>query len=121
MTILEAGFAVGYEPALRLTHLIPARRIARRHLGALNRAIARSWVRVLALHGIEPWPPARRSSLWWRQVRAGWRARAWRGPAEWVRWQGLCGVFEGRADLFESRQRERRSAYVRTDSASMRR
>lgn len=98
MTLLEAGFAVEYLPALRLTHLIPAGRCGPAYLGALNRAIARSWVRVLARHGIRPWPPL---SAWLRarQARAWWRSRAWRGPAEWVRWQGLCGLFEGRADL----------------------
>jgi hypothetical protein len=119
MTILEAGFAVGYEPNLRLTHLIPARRLARRHLGALNRAIARSWVRVLALHGIEPWPPVRRSSIWLRQQRAAWRTRPWRGPAEWVRWQGLCGVFEGQADLWELQNEARKSAAPEGASAPL--
>lgn len=119
MTIMEAGFAVGYEPNLRLTHLIPARRLARRHLGALNRAIARSWVRVLALHGIEPWPPVRRSSIWLRQQRAAWRTRPWRGPAEWVRWQGLCGVFEGQADLWELQNEARKSAAPEGASAPL--
>ena len=99
MTILEAGFEVAYFPDLFLTHLIPARRQQRGYLGALNRAIARSWVRVLDLHGIRIWPPLARRTVRPRQGRAWWRARAWRGPAEWVRWQGLCGTFEGQADL----------------------
>ena len=99
MTTLEAGYAVAYRPELALTHLIPIRRIQRAYLGALNRAIARSWVRVLAIHGIVPWPPISRGTVGLRQARAWVRARAWRGPAQWVRWQAACGTFEGRADL----------------------
>jgi glycosyltransferase involved in cell wall biosynthesis len=99
MTMLEAGYAVAYRPELSLTHLIPARRIRRSYLGSLNRAIARSWVGVLALHGIAPWPAISRGTVRIRQARAWLRAGAWRGPAEWVRWQGLCGMLEGRADL----------------------
>lgn len=99
MTMLEAGYAVAYRPELILTHLVPARRVRRDYLGALNRAIARSWVRVLAFHGIVPWPAISGRTVRIRQARAWLREAAWRGPAEWVRWQGLCGTFEGRADL----------------------
>jgi hypothetical protein len=99
MTILETGAAVAYFPELVLTHLIPARRIERRYLGALNRAIARSWVSVLALHNLQPWPAISRRTLRLRQLRAWLRTAAWRGPAEWIRWQGRCGQFEGQGDL----------------------
>jgi len=100
MTVLETGLAVAYEPALRLTHLVPASRSERAYLGKLNRAIARSWVRVLALHGIRPWLPVSRPTVSLRQARGWFRAQAWRGPAEWIRWQGGCGHFEGLADLY---------------------
>lgn len=99
MHVLEAGGSVGFEPDLNLTHLIPARRLERAYLGSLNRAIARSWVRVLALHGIQPWPPINPATVPLRQCRAWWRARAWRDPAAWIIWQGWCGQFEGQADL----------------------
>jgi glycosyltransferase involved in cell wall biosynthesis len=104
MTILEAGFEVAYDPGLSLVHLIPAHRSTREYLGPLNRAIARSWVRVLALHGIRPWAPVPRLTVPQRCWRSWWQARAWRGPAEWVRWQGQCGQFEGRADMGEMGQ-----------------
>lgn len=99
MTVLEAGLAVAYNPNLILTHLIPARRMEVSYLGALNRAISRSWVGVLAIHGIRPWAPTKRSTVKLRCWRAWVRSYAWRGPANWVRWQGVCGTFEGRADL----------------------
>ena len=98
MVALEAGHEVAYLPDLQLTHLIPRRRIERDYLGALNRAIARSWVR--ALHGIVLWPASPPRSVWLRQARAWLRMRAWRGPAEWIRWQGACGNFEGRGDIW---------------------
>ena len=56
-------------------------------------------MRVLALHGIVLWPPVARGSVPLRQARAWWRTRAWSGPAEWIRWQGRCGQFEGQADI----------------------
>jgi glycosyltransferase involved in cell wall biosynthesis len=99
MTILDAGSDVVYDPALTLTHLIPAQRSSRDYLGRLNRAIARSWVNVLALHGIRPWPQLARGTVPLRCCRSWWRTRAWRGPTQWVRWQGRCGQFEGQADL----------------------
>jgi hypothetical protein len=27
------------------------------------------------------------------------RNRAWAGPAEYIRWRGVCGTFEGQAAL----------------------
>jgi glycosyltransferase involved in cell wall biosynthesis len=99
MSVLEAGFAVAYRPELSLLHLIPPRRGEVDYLGELNRAIARSWVSVLAIHGIRLWRPISPRSVKLRQARAWLRSGAWRGPAEWVRWQGLCGRFEGQADL----------------------
>jgi hypothetical protein len=100
MAVLESGWAVAYRPELSLRHLIPPRRSEVDYLGELNRAIARSWVRILALHDIKLWPPIAPRTVALRQARAWLRTRAWRGPAEWIRWQGRCGMFEGQADIF---------------------
>jgi GT2 family glycosyltransferase len=97
LRILRAGWSVGYFPQLRLTHLIPAGRLTRDYLGRLNHGIARSWVQVLARHGINPWPRASRWTVPFRKWRAYLSYRAWSGPAEYIRWQGACGQFEGRA------------------------
>jgi glycosyltransferase involved in cell wall biosynthesis len=98
-TALRAGGDIAYLPALRLTHLIPAARLEPDYLARLNRAIQRSWVRVLALHGERPWPAIPRWSLPLRRGRAWLRSRPWRGPAERVRYHGLAGRLEGQADL----------------------
>lgn len=97
-TALHGGGDIAYLPSLTLTHLIPGSRLGCRYLARLNRGIMRAWVAVLALHGQCPWPPISRATLWPRILRAWWRCRSWRGPAEHVRWQGICGQFEGQAD-----------------------
>jgi glycosyltransferase involved in cell wall biosynthesis len=94
---LAAGWQVGYFPALRLTHLIAAERLTRDYLARLNHGIAKSWVQVLALHGICPWKPVDSWTVPLRKCRAYFRYQAWGGPAQYVRWRGACGLFEGRA------------------------
>ena len=99
LSVVRAGWEVGYFPELMLTHLIPAGRTTAEYLARLNRGIARSWVRVLHRHGIRPWPPVSRWTVPLRKWRAYLSCRAWAGPAEYIRWQGACGQFEGRADI----------------------
>jgi glycosyltransferase involved in cell wall biosynthesis len=99
LTILGAGWEVGYFPQLRLAHLIPSGRLTRDYVARLNHAIARSWVQVLALHGIRPWTPVAPWTVRLRKWRAYWSYRAWRDAASYVRWRGACGNFEGRAAL----------------------
>ncbi len=99
LTALAAGWEVGYFPQLQLTHLIPAGRLTRAYLARLNQGIYRSWVQVLARHGICPWTPLAPWTLPLRKLRAWWRSKAWRDDASYVRWCGLCGTFEGRASL----------------------
>jgi glycosyltransferase involved in cell wall biosynthesis len=99
LNALAAGWAVGYFPQLRLTHLIPAGRISRDYLARLSHGIARSWVEVLDRHGIRPWSPVPPWSVGARKLRAWFRFRAWRDAASYVRWKGACGTFEGQALL----------------------
>jgi glycosyltransferase involved in cell wall biosynthesis len=96
---LRAGWAVGYFPNLRLTHLIPASRVQPDYLARLNLGIQRSWVRVLALHGIRSWPAIARWTVPFRAARAWLRCRAWQSHAAHVRYCGLKGRFLGQADL----------------------
>lgn len=99
LTILEAGWGVGYFPQLQLTHLISARRLTKDYLAQLNRASTRSWVQVLDVHGIRPWQKIPRWTVLPRKVRAFFRYQPWRSPVAYVRWQGACGMFEGRSEL----------------------
>jgi glycosyltransferase involved in cell wall biosynthesis len=114
MFALGAGWQVGYFPTLALVHLIPAARVTCKYLARLNHGIAKSWVQVLARHGIIPWPRANPWLVPIRKARAYLHYRAWAGPVEFVRWKGACGVFEGRAMLglgFE----DKRDVHLRTN------
>jgi glycosyltransferase involved in cell wall biosynthesis len=99
LTILEAGWGVGYFPQLQLTHLISARRLTKDYLARLNRASTRSWVQVLDVHGIRPWQKIPRWTVLPRKVRAFFRYQPWKSPVAYVCWQGACGMFEGRSEL----------------------
>lgn len=97
LTIMRHGWEVAYFPELRLTHLIPAARLEAGYLARLNRAVQRSWMRVLLKHGASPWPAIPRWTVPLRKAKAWFAFRAWSGPAAFVRWQGACGHFEGRS------------------------
>jgi glycosyltransferase involved in cell wall biosynthesis len=96
ISAMKRGWQVGYFPALVLNHLIPARRCDAGYLSRLNRAMSESWMRLLTIHDINPWPPIPAWSVPLRQAKAWIRHRAWAGKAGRVRWAGACGHFEGR-------------------------
>jgi glycosyltransferase involved in cell wall biosynthesis len=93
---LRAGWGVSYSPRLSLTHLIPATRLNADYLARLNRGIQQSWMQVLTLHSVNPWPPLGRFGATLRKTKAWFTYRAWSHPAGFIRWQGACGHFAGR-------------------------
>jgi glycosyltransferase involved in cell wall biosynthesis len=99
MHCARSGYQVGYFPQLKLTHIIPESRLTLDYHARLNRGIAKSWVQVLAIHGICPWRPVASWTVPARGLRAYLRHRAWAGPSEYIRWSGACGYFEGRAAI----------------------
>jgi glycosyltransferase involved in cell wall biosynthesis len=99
LTLLNAGWDVGYFPQLSLTHLIPTNRMRHRYLAQLNRAACRSWVQVLAVHGIPLWQAIAPWTVLPRKVKAFITYQAWKDAASYIRWRGACGTFEGLAHL----------------------
>ncbi|OCQ94475.1 family 2 glycosyl transferase [Nostoc sp. MBR 210] len=95
LTLLDAGWAVGYFPQLQLTHLISANRLTKDYLARLNRASSRSWVQVLDAHNIHPWQKIPSWSVIPRQIKAFFSYQPWKSPANYINWQGACGMFEG--------------------------
>lgn len=93
---MKAGWEVAYFPDLVLTHLIPATRLSATYLARLNRAIQRSWMQVLSRHEANPWPPLRSTGATLRKARAWFVHRPWRSPAAKIRYEGVCGHFDGR-------------------------
>lgn len=94
--VMGAEWEVGYFPTLSLTHLIPASRLEAAYLARLNRGIQQSWMQVLSLHDASPWPPLSPLGALLRKGKAWFTHKAWRQPAEHIRWQGACGHFDGR-------------------------
>lgn len=99
LTLLEHRWRIAYLPQLSLDHLIPARRLTEDYLQEYAFSSNRTWVQVLALHGICAWKPIPRWTLAMRKARAWLVHRAWRGPVERIAWRSSCGLFEGRASL----------------------
>jgi glycosyltransferase involved in cell wall biosynthesis len=95
LTILNAGWGVGYFPQLQLTHLISANRLTKDYLARLNYASSRSWIQVLNAHNIRPWKKISPWTVLPRKVKALLSYQPWNNPAAYVRWQGACGLFEG--------------------------
>ncbi|MEA5566118.1 glycosyltransferase [Anabaena sp. UHCC 0399] len=95
LTLLDGGWAVGYFPQLQLTHLISANRLTKNYLARLNYSSSRSWVQVLDAHNIRPWNKIPAWSVVPRKVKAFINYKALIHPANYVRWQGMCGMFEG--------------------------
>jgi len=96
LTLLKAGWQVGYFPSLRLTHLIPESRLDPHYLARLNYGCSFGFIQALRRHDACPWPPISRWTLPLRLARAWLRCRAWQGPANYIRWRGLAGHFAAR-------------------------
>jgi len=93
LIVLKAGWQVGYFPSLKLTHLIPKSRLDPNYLARLNFGCSAGFIQALRRHNACPWPPIARWTLPLRISRAWFRCRAWRGPANRIRWRGLVGHF----------------------------
>ncbi len=99
LTLLAAGWKVGYFPQLKLTHLISAERLTKKYLARLNCASSRSWIQVLDVHGIRLWQKIPRWTVLPRKVKAFFLYQPWKDPASYISWQGACGMYEGQAEL----------------------
>ncbi|BAY18540.1 family 2 glycosyl transferase [Anabaenopsis circularis NIES-21] len=99
LTLLDAGWGVGYFPQLQLTHLISINRLTKHYLARLNYSSSRSWVQVLNAHNIRPWKKIASWTVNLRKTKAFVSCQPWKSPAHYVEWQGACGLFEGLAML----------------------
>jgi glycosyltransferase involved in cell wall biosynthesis len=111
LTLLAHGWELAYLPQLRLSHHIPAARLQEAYQQRLARASFRDFVQVLDLHGIRPWRVIAGWTVPLRALRAWFTYRAWRGPAERIRWQGAVGQFEGRSQVADLTQKNQSFLY----------
>jgi len=99
LTVLQAGWQVGYFPSLQLTHIIPPGRLDPNYLARLNHDSSRSWVQVLTIYRICPWTKIAKWTVWPRQFKAFFQYQAWKNTVAYIRWRGACGLYEGLADI----------------------
>lgn len=95
--ILKSGWQVGYFPALKLQHIIPAKRMQADYLGRLLNDTNKSWQQLLHKHHINPWSSIATWSVLPRKIKSWFTYRAWKGPVNYIKWRGACGFFEGLA------------------------
>lgn len=99
LTVLGEGWQVAYLPTLSLVHQIPAGRLTTAYLERYAESSNRTWVQVLDVHGIRPWPSISPWTSPLRRAKAFFVQRAWRSPENRIRWKAVCGQYDGRARL----------------------
>lgn len=97
--VLRSGWAVAYEPAMAMAHIIPPGRLSRDYLGRLAQDIMMSWLETLDRHGIRPWHPSTPWATRLRLLRLYVASRPWLSEAHYVRWRQRRGLILGRANL----------------------
>jgi len=99
LSLITGGWGVGYFPQLQLTHLISAYRLQPNYLARLNYTIAKTWVQVLGMHGIQPWRKIPTWTVLLRQIKAAFFYQPWRNSAAYIQWRGVCGTLAGQSLL----------------------
>lgn len=92
--VLKSGLQTAYSPNLRLTHVIPPRRLTVAYLHQLAYESGIAWGEFCVWHGFQR--PIPRWTLPLRLVRLYWRMRAWT-PSGYLGWKTEAGRFVGRA------------------------
>ena len=99
LSLLASGWKVAYQPLLRLEHLIPACRLTAEYLEQYAYSSNKTWVQVLGVHGIKPWPAIPAWTVALRKARAYVRSRAWTSVESRISWRAACGLIEGQATI----------------------
>ncbi|MBD1394712.1 glycosyltransferase [Mucilaginibacter glaciei] len=102
LEMLRSGWQVGYFPQLTLQHIIPAKRMEVAYLARLIHNTNKSWVQLLQSHGINPWKKIPKWGVLPRKIKAWVTYKAWQNKSSYIKWQGVCGTFEGMAALPEN-------------------
>lgn len=95
LEILKAGWQTGYFPKLSLIHIIPKKRTEVKYLARLINSTNKSWIQLLEHHQINPWKRIARWSVPLRKIKAWFTYKAWQNKANYIRWNGACGTFDG--------------------------
>jgi glycosyltransferase involved in cell wall biosynthesis len=93
--MFKSGWDVGYFPQLSLQHIIPKSRTTVEYLARLNFGIQKSWVQFLVFHRISPWKQISIQTVFLRKLKSYFTNKAWKSEANYIKWKGACGMFEG--------------------------
>lgn len=99
LTIVEKGFEIAYVPDLYITHLIPSIRLNAGYLKKMAYSSNLTWIKVLNMHDIRPWPKISRKSVLARQLKAFFSTKAWKSETHFIKWRGACGTFQGLSEI----------------------
>jgi len=99
LTVVKHGYELAYLPKLVVEHLIPKNRYSFEYVKKMAYESNRSWVKVLQIHGINPWKPISSLSLNFRKIKAYFIGKAWLSKTNYIKWQGACGKFKGLSEL----------------------
>jgi len=99
LTLINNGYEIAYLPALKITHLIPQNRYSLNYLKKMAYESNRSWVKVLAIHGINPWKKIHPISLPLRKLKAYLKVKPWKGELNVVNYQAALGKFKGQSEI----------------------
>ena len=100
LSLVKSGFEIAYVPQLVVHHLIPANRYSKEYLERMAFESNRTWVKVLAIHGINPHKKIRKWTVLPRKIRSYVIHRAWqKKPLQAIRWRSSCGTFTGLSEI----------------------
>ncbi|MBC7913691.1 MAG: glycosyltransferase family 2 protein [Pyrinomonadaceae bacterium] len=98
LEIIKSGWQTAYFPNLTLKHIIPGERLKVKYVAKLSKELNKSWVKLLESHNINPWNKIPGWTVSLRKVKAWFVYKAWKNSANYIKWKGACGTFEGLAD-----------------------
>lgn len=99
LTLIKAGYEIAYVPQLVITHLIPKNRYSLVYLKKMAYESNRSWVKVLDLHGINPWLKVNKSTLFLRQIKAYLKHQPWKSELNAIAYHAALGIYRGQSEI----------------------
>jgi glycosyltransferase involved in cell wall biosynthesis len=99
LTVIKHGFEIAYVPQLELQHIIPQYRYSIPYLKKMAYKSNISWMKVLAMHQINPYHKISKWTIIPRQLKAWFKLAAWKNEVNNIKWRGACGVFKGLSEI----------------------
>lgn len=99
LTIIKHGYEIAYNPKLLIKHLIPSNRLSLSYLKRMAYESNRSWVKVLDIHGINPWKKIPSWTLPLRKLKVYLKIKPWKSELKTISYQAALGKFKGQSEI----------------------